>query len=437
MRKIRPAWGVALLAFAVAYSMTRPVSLRRAALRPPHEPDLSRVPPSVALVTVLLGGFRGLAADLLWFRATSLQDEGRFLEIAQLADWITRLEPTLPEVWSYHAWNMAYNISVLFPNPLDRWRWICNGRRILQEDAIRFNPASPRLYAELSWLYYHKIGGYSDPASDHYLAFFFQEVEEVLPGGRMEGIPPAHLSRFLEVFRIGGETARLMTDRWGEMDWRLPETHALYWALEGTQAAGEAPDIRADRLLYLTLMACFFRGRIALPRPGQSPIRGLRPELAGAVLEALEEIALRHPDPAYRWGEIIAYFNKRAAFYLYCYGHDELAELYFERARRAGAATEATLYEMAVRAAEEATMAGADYWDQTMALFYEAARRRLGGDEKGGARCAEMGRRFYEGVRARLVVMGVDSLPSADALRMEGERLACLEKNGEGEGEDP
>ena len=40
-------------------------------------------PPGVTFVTVALGGFRGLLADILWVRAASLQDEGRFIELAQ------------------------------------------------------------------------------------------------------------------------------------------------------------------------------------------------------------------------------------------------------------------------------------------------------------------------------------------------------------------
>ena len=33
-------------------------------------------PPLVAFTTVALGGFRGIIADFLWFRAMALQDEG-------------------------------------------------------------------------------------------------------------------------------------------------------------------------------------------------------------------------------------------------------------------------------------------------------------------------------------------------------------------------
>ncbi len=73
---------------------------------------LENAPPVLAFTTVALGGFRGLISNALWMRATDLQDEDKFFEMAQLADWITKLEPHFVQVWLVQAWNMAYNISV-------------------------------------------------------------------------------------------------------------------------------------------------------------------------------------------------------------------------------------------------------------------------------------------------------------------------------------
>ena len=78
----------------------------------------------LAFTTVALGGFRGLISNALWIRANDLQDEDKFFEMAQLADWITKLEPHFVQVWLVQAWNMAYNISVKFKDYPDRWRWV-------------------------------------------------------------------------------------------------------------------------------------------------------------------------------------------------------------------------------------------------------------------------------------------------------------------------
>ena len=62
-----------------------------------------------------------------------LQDEGRYVELAQLATVLTRMEPHTPEVWSHAAWNLAYNVSVMMPTPADRWRWVEAGIRLLRD----------------------------------------------------------------------------------------------------------------------------------------------------------------------------------------------------------------------------------------------------------------------------------------------------------------
>ena len=60
---------------------------------------LENAPPVLAFTTVALGGFRGLISNALWLRAGDLQDEGKYFEMVQLADWITKLQPRFVQVW--------------------------------------------------------------------------------------------------------------------------------------------------------------------------------------------------------------------------------------------------------------------------------------------------------------------------------------------------
>ena len=50
------------------------------------------------MIVAGLGGFRSIVAEVVWFRADRLQDEGRYAELAQLSTWLTYLEPHTPEV---------------------------------------------------------------------------------------------------------------------------------------------------------------------------------------------------------------------------------------------------------------------------------------------------------------------------------------------------
>src|SRR3982751_3255483 len=119
---------------------------------------LENAPPMLAFTTVALGGFRGLISNLLWIRANDLQEEDKFFEMMQLADWITKLEPHFPQVWVFQAWNMAYNISVKFKDASDRWRWLQRGIELLRDEGLKYNPNDPLIHQQLSWFFQHKLG---------------------------------------------------------------------------------------------------------------------------------------------------------------------------------------------------------------------------------------------------------------------------------------
>jgi hypothetical protein len=125
------------------------------------------LPPEVA-VAVAMGAFRGIAVDYLWIRANQLKQDGKFYEAIQLSDWITRLQPRFPQVWIFHAWNMAYNISVATNTDKERWQWVNAGIRLLREDGIRMNPNDMDLHRELAWIFLHKVGGNTDNVNRYY-----------------------------------------------------------------------------------------------------------------------------------------------------------------------------------------------------------------------------------------------------------------------------
>ncbi len=144
--------------------------------------EVENLPWQLAFVTVALGGFRGLIVDMLWIRAMRMQEDAKYFEMVQLADWITKLEPGFSTIWTMQAWNLAYNISVKFPDYEDRWRWVSKGISLLRDQAIRFNPDKPELYRELGWMFQHKIGGNSDDAHWVYKRHLAEMMEEVFGG---------------------------------------------------------------------------------------------------------------------------------------------------------------------------------------------------------------------------------------------------------------
>ena len=129
------------------------------------------IPPSLVFATTATGAFRGLVVDILWMRADKLKEEGQFFDARQLAELITILQPQFASVWEFHAWNMAYNISVAIPatQPDQRWQWVKNGYELLRDEAIgKYKLTNITLYRELGRIFQHKIGGVSDDAHKYY-----------------------------------------------------------------------------------------------------------------------------------------------------------------------------------------------------------------------------------------------------------------------------
>lgn len=124
-------------------------------------------PPEVSL-GIAMGAFRGLFVNMLWMRANDMKEQGLFHEAIELANTITKLQPRFPRVWVFHAWNLAYNISVETQTPAERYQWVLSGVRLLRDEAIPANPNDLMLHKELSWILLHKIGGYTDDANRYY-----------------------------------------------------------------------------------------------------------------------------------------------------------------------------------------------------------------------------------------------------------------------------
>ena len=174
-----------LLCALVAVLLTGVAQVQKSLNRDRQRLGLTRVeplqnaPPALAFTTVALGGFRGLIANVLWIRSNDLQDEDKFFEAMQLADWITKLEPHFPQVWAYMAWNMAYNISVKFKDAADRWRWVRAGFELLRDEGVRYNPNETLIYRELAWIYQHKMGHNLDDANVFYKLAWRDEMARV------------------------------------------------------------------------------------------------------------------------------------------------------------------------------------------------------------------------------------------------------------------
>jgi hypothetical protein len=105
----------------------------------------------------LLGGFRGIVADLLWLRAEEYKKDHDWDRLETTVELITKLQPHFLSIWTFQGWNLAYNVSVEWDAPEDKYTWIKQGIKFVQE-GVRKNRRSPDLIWDTAWFYYHKLG---------------------------------------------------------------------------------------------------------------------------------------------------------------------------------------------------------------------------------------------------------------------------------------
>jgi hypothetical protein len=292
---------------------------------------LSGAPPMLAFTTVALGGFRGLISNYLWIRANDLQIDDKFFEAAQLAEWITDLEPHFTQVWLFQAWNMAYNISVKFKDAPDRWRWVERGIELLRDDGLRYNPNDILIYRELAWFFQHKMGQNLDDANLYYKQEWAREMMPFFgPNGTNVAalLEPQNTNAAVlrQKYKIDPAFAEKVNEEWGPLDWRLPEAHAIYWGAMGLEKAKEHPDkvktddlITVRRNIYQSMLQSFYHGRYIADPFSHAYELGPNLDLVNKVNDAY--LSMLWEDPKYTNNVANAHRNflRNAVYFLYEY----------------------------------------------------------------------------------------------------------------------
>lgn len=345
---------------------------------------LRNAPPLIAFTTKALGSFRGLLADLLWVKTIGLQDEGKYFEMVQLASWITKLQPRFTGATAYLAWNMAYNISVTCSEWEDRWRWVKKGIELIRDEAILYNDDpklykelgwiyqhklgdimddahfyyKTRLANELL-----KVFGSADPnwekiaeapKSIEILKMEIQNypglekkiksagydtLEKLFKAFKIDGKIPEKISdsvndknslKTLEYFfrskwireeyKLQPEKIIEINQKYGELDWRLPESQAIYWASMGLENADEKLDVDCNRMIAQALKTTFQKGKILLANNDTyRMITVPNLDVVDAVKKVHEKAYEKHKNSSFRDG--LTNFIIDAVVSLYTFGN--------------------------------------------------------------------------------------------------------------------
>lgn len=354
-RFYKPVLALLTVALLVGVNFAqRELTAERNRLKLTRVEAIESMPPAMAFTAVALGGFRGLISNALWIRLNDLQLDEKYFEMVQLSDWITKMQPHFVAVWVHQAWNLSYNISVKFPDPNDRWFWVNRGIELLRDEALKYNPNETLIYRELAWHFQHKMGANLDNAHNTYKSEWYRMMTEVLGS---QGKPnweellnpqtddAKHRTKLLrEKYKLDPKLMREVDEKYGPLEWRLPETHAIYWASLGLKNSKPEQLITLRRVIYQSMQLAAQRGRLIFNpltrRIDTSPNLVAIP-MANEGYEQMMETALDSKDNVMN---AHANFLKQAITDLYTHNreadaarwHDYLAKKYPNRYTRPG-----------------------------------------------------------------------------------------------------
>lgn len=117
--------------------------------------------PGEFVTNFVIGGFKGIAADILWVQIDELWHHGKWFEIIPLLRAITWMQPHFLEAWELGGWHLAYNLYAYAEGIPGRERYIEEGIKFLKEGLAK-NRNVFDLWFNLGWTYYHKLKDYDE-----------------------------------------------------------------------------------------------------------------------------------------------------------------------------------------------------------------------------------------------------------------------------------
>jgi len=117
--------------------------------------ELSDLPTEA--LTVVLGGFRGPYVVWLWIQVEGEKQQKLHFDLIDRYSRIVALQSEYSQVWSFHIWNLAWNVSVQWQSPRRKYKWIRAAIELARE-GYRKNPRSAEIMATLGRIYSEKCG---------------------------------------------------------------------------------------------------------------------------------------------------------------------------------------------------------------------------------------------------------------------------------------
>lgn len=131
--------------------------------------------PTPVLIAAL-GGFRTVAADLLWMKVDNLWDGGAWYLLPSVMESVVQLDPYFLLAWQVYGWHLAYNLNAESLLDVDKRYWLDQGLQVL-ERAVMINSDSSEMTQELAWALYDRAHDLDKAAEYFYRAAELPEAK--------------------------------------------------------------------------------------------------------------------------------------------------------------------------------------------------------------------------------------------------------------------
>ncbi len=211
-RKLLYAFGILLLLVPIIFfgaPVSRDVQVDDASveggylaqLRHDHqlgETTLGEIDPSSSAMNLVLLGMKGMAVCYLHQNAIEYQERKDWAKLRETVDSIIMLQPHYREIWKFQGWNLAYNVSREWDKVDDRYFWVKEGIKFIQEGTNR-NQKVPILFHNVGEFISSKMG-ISDEKKFFRQYFVSDPNVEEFNGGADTDINPKGIDSFLVAY---------------------------------------------------------------------------------------------------------------------------------------------------------------------------------------------------------------------------------------------
>jgi len=201
MRRSRLPWKIAALFALGVYLIGLPIQEAIINRRPEqyrvNAPgsgiNLAAISGPTPVLIAALGGFRTVAADLLWLKVDNLWDGGAWYLIPPVMESVVQLDPHFILGWQVYGWHLAYNLNAESVLQTDRRAWLEDGIAVLKR-GVALNPKSFEMTFEYAWTLFDRAHDLYRAADAFYYASQQQDAKAYC--ARMYYRPFEHLLDF-------------------------------------------------------------------------------------------------------------------------------------------------------------------------------------------------------------------------------------------------